>query len=82
MKPIFYLVTTLIELNECNIVDGHHLYANLKDAERAFKFELGGCRESFEGQVGNLLIDLPHCREWRNDDGYGYTVTLEEIQPK
>ena len=83
MNPaILYLVTVLIELNDTCVTDEHHLYASFDDAKRAFNYELAECRENFEGQDGEFLIDLDRCKEWRNEDGYGYTVTIEDIQIK
>jgi hypothetical protein len=82
MKPTFYLVTVLLEVCDTCITDEHHLYASFEDAERAFNYEVAACQENFEGQDGVSLIDLRGCREWRNADGYGFTVTIEEVQPK
>jgi hypothetical protein len=82
MKPIFYLVTVLLEVSDECITDEHYLYSSYADAERAFDYEVRECQANFEGQLGESLIDLQGCREWRNADGYGFTVTIEEIQPK
>jgi hypothetical protein len=82
MKPIFYLVTVLLEVSDECITDEHYLYSSYADAERAFDYEVAECQANFEGQLGESLIDLQGCREWRNADGYGFTVTIEEIQPK
>ena len=35
--------------------------------------------ENFDGQEGETLVDVETCREWRNEDGYGYTVGIEEL---
>jgi hypothetical protein len=82
MNTTFYLVTVLLELCDTCITDEHHLYASYADAQRAFNYEVAECQANFEGQQGQSLIDLQGCREWRNADGYGFTVTIEEIQPK
>jgi hypothetical protein len=82
MNTTFYLVTVLLELCDTCITDEHHLYASYADAQRAFSYEVAECQANFEGQQGQSLIDLQGCREWRNNDGYGFTVTIEEIQPK
>ena len=82
MKPTFYLVTVLLETSDTCITDEHHLYTSYADAERAFNYEVAECQANFEGQSGQSLIDLQGCREWRNADGYGFTVINEEIQPK
>ena len=37
--------------------------------------------ENFDGQEGETLVDVETCREWRNEDGYGYTVGIEELTP-
>ena len=83
MNPaILYLVTVLLELNDTCVTDEHHLYASLSDAKRAVNYELAECQQNFEGQNGEFLIDLDRCQEWRNEDGFGYTVCIEEIQAK
>jgi hypothetical protein len=78
----FYLVTVLLELCDTCITDEHYLYASYADAQRAFDYEVAECQANFEGQHGESLVNLQGCREWRNADGYGFTVTIEEIQPK
>ncbi len=80
MKQTFYLVTTLIEMSEC-VVDSHNLCSTIKKAEKAFKDEIKGCRENFFGRNGEFLIDIWGCQEWRTEDGYGYTVSIEEVMP-
>jgi hypothetical protein len=40
MKPIFYLVTVLLETSDTCITDEHHLYASYDDAQRAFNYEV------------------------------------------
>jgi len=81
MEQTFYLLTSLIEKTSDSISDTHRLFGTLEKAESAFLEELKECSENFDGQDGDLLIDLPRCREWRNGDGFGYTVTVEEVTP-
>ena len=80
MEQIFYLLATLIEKQD-SVSDGHALYRSLDDALKAFEQEIAECQENFVVRYGSTLIDLPRCREWRTEDGYGYTVTTEEIAP-
>lgn len=80
MEQRFYLLTTLIETQDC-VSDGHALYASFDDAMKAFEQEIADCQENFNERYGYTLIDLPRCKEWRTEDGYGYTVTIEEIVP-
>lgn len=80
MEQRFYLLTTLIETQDC-VSDGHALYASLDDAMKAFGQEIADCQENFNERYGSTLIDLPRCKEWRTEDGYGYTVTVEGIVP-
>lgn len=81
MKQTFYLVTSLIEMSEC-VVDRHTLCSTIKKAEKAFNEEIKASRENFFGRSGEFLIDIWGCQEWRTEDGFGYTVTIEEIEPK
>lgn len=81
MEQTFYLLTSLIEKTSDCINDAHRLFGTLEKAENAFLEELKECSENFDGQEGYLLIDLPRCREWRNENGFGYTVTVEEVTP-
>ena len=80
MEKAFYLITTLIEKEE-SISDYHSLYEKRGTAMNMFEIELAECAENFDGQKGAYKINLPMCHEWRNEDGYGYTVTVEEIKP-
>lgn len=80
MEKTFYLLTTLIEKEE-SISNYHSLYEKKETAMNMFEIELVECAENFEEQKGDFLINLSMCREWRNEDGYGFTVTLEEIKP-
>ena len=69
MEQTLYLLTTLIEMQD-SISDGHAPYRSLDDAMKAFEDEIADCQENF---------NLPRCKEWRTEDGYGYTVTVEEM---
>lgn len=80
MEQKFYLLATLIEMQD-SVSDGHALYRSLDDALKAFEQEIVDCQENFKVQNGSTLIDLPRCREWRTEDGYGYTVTIDEMIP-
>ena len=80
MEQKFYLLTTLIEMQD-SVSDGHALYVSLEDAVKAMEQEISECQENFDVHYGSLAIDLPRCREWRTEDGCGYTVTIEEIVP-
>ena len=80
MKQTFYLIATLIEMSD-EVSDFHALFENKEAALETFQKEISECAENFKGQIGEHLIDLPNCKEWRNEDGYGYTVSLEVITP-
>ena len=77
MKPTYFLVTTLIESDDC-VSDSHQLYSSLEAAQKAMEHELLEAQENFSDH-GERIIDLPSCVEWRNEDGYGYTVGIEEL---
>lgn len=80
MKPTFYLVATLIEMSEC-VSDSHTLCSTIEKAEKVFADDVRICQENFPGRDGEFLIDIWGCKEWRTEDGYGYTVSIEEIEP-
>ena len=81
MKQTFFLLATLIEMGD-SVSDSHTLFENKDTALETFNTEIEECAENFEGQSGEFLIDLPTCKEWRNEDGYGFTVSLEEVIPQ
>ena len=43
--------------------------------------EIKDCAENFNPERGEVVLDLERYHEWRNEDGYGYTVTIEAICP-
>lgn len=81
MNKKFYLVTTLIEYSAESITDAHALYEDYEKAKEAMAVAIEEASENFDGQEGETLVDVETCREWRNDDGYGYTVGVEELTP-
>ena len=81
MNKKFYLVTTLIEYSADSITDAHALYEDYGKAKEAMAVAIEEASENFDGQEGETLVDVETCREWRNDDGYGYTVGVEELTP-
>lgn len=81
MNKKFYLVTTLIEYSAESITDSHSLHADYEKAKAAMAVEIEEASENFDGQEGETIIDVETCREWRTEDGYGYTVGIEELTP-
>lgn len=77
----FYLVTSLIEYSAESITDTHTLYDDFDKAKTAMAVAVEEAAENFEGE-GEAIVDVETCREWRNDDGYGYTVGIEELTIK
>ncbi len=78
MQKTFYLVATLIEMSEC-VSDSHALFETTEKAYEHFKAEIKSAAENFEGQSGETVENIWGYKEWRNLDGYGYTVTIEEM---
>lgn len=72
-----YLVYTLIEQSDC-VSDCHALYANLERAKAAMDREIKEARENF--CKGEVLHDLERLYEFRNEDGYGFTVGIDEME--
>lgn len=81
MNKKLYLVTTLIECSAECITDTHALYGNYEKAKEAMAVEIEEAAENFDGREGETLVDVETCREWRTEDGYGYTVGIEELTP-
>lgn len=79
MEQKFYLLATLIEMQD-SVSDCHMLYSSLENALNAFEQEVADCQGNFNVKYGSFLIDLPRCKEWRTEDGFGYTVTIEEMK--
>lgn len=77
-QKCFYLVTTLIEFSD-SVSDGHALYASLDDAKRAMAKEVADAAENFNLSHGEYVLDLPYIREWRDADGGGFTIGIEEM---
>lgn len=77
-KDTFYLVYTLIEQNDC-ISDCHALYTTLDKAKAAMQSELEEASENFN--EGTVLHDMERLYEFRTEDGYGFTVGIDEIHP-
>lgn len=77
---ILYLVTTLIEMQD-SVSDGHALYISLDASLEAMAQEISECQANFNEHSGSTVLELPRCKEWRTEDGNGYTVAIEEIVP-
>lgn len=77
-KNTVYLVYTLIEQSDC-VSDCHALYATLERAKTAMNVEINGAMENF--CKGEVLHDLERLYEFRTEDGYGFTVGIDEMEP-
>lgn len=78
----YYLVTVLIEYSAESVTDAHYLYSDFTKAKEAMSVQIEEARENFDDQEGEYVVDVETCQEWRNDDGYGYTVGIEELTPQ
>ena len=77
-KTAMYLVYTFIEQYDC-VSDCHALYATLERAKAAMNVEIEEARENFG--KGEVLHDLERLYEFRTEDGYGFTVGIDEMKP-
>lgn len=77
----YYLVTVLIEYSAESVTDAHYLCTNINKAKETMSVQIDEARENFADQEGRCVIDVDTCQEWRNEDGYGYTVGIEELTP-
>ncbi len=78
MKKIF-LVTVLIEISDESPIDGHRAFTDYSKAKQAMSEEIENAQKYFEGWDGEVLVDVENCQEWRNEDVYGYTIGIEEL---
>jgi len=76
----FYLLTTLIEYGD-SVSDGHSLYSSLPKAKAAMAKEIAEAEQNFNLSHGETVLDLPRVREWRDVDGGGFTIGIEEVVP-
>ena len=76
-----YLVTVLIELHGQTPIDSHILCTSLDKAKEVLKTEIHTARNQFPVEPGVVLTSNDYCHEWRDNDGYGYTVGIEEMTP-
>lgn len=78
----YFLVTVLIEYSAESVTDAHFLFADFNKAKEAMSVQIEEARENFADQEGEYVVDVYTCQEWRNEDGYGYTVGIEELTPQ
>lgn len=74
----FYLVYTLIE-RDGETSDCHVLYSTLDKAKAAMRTEVEDAMDNFV--KGKAVHDLERLYEFRNEDGYGFTVGIDELKP-
>lgn len=74
-----YLVTVLIEIHGEPSTDSHILCKSLDKAKKIMKTEIHAAKALFLEETGFLHTDNEYCQEWRNEDGFGYTIGVEEI---
>lgn len=78
MKKI-YLVTVLIEESAECLIDAHTPFTDYDKARQAMSVAIEDAQKQFPDHKGELLVDVETYREWRTEDGYGYTVGIEEL---
>ena len=72
-----YLLSVLIEYAD-SVTDVHKVFGTECLAKVHMQREIAEVSENFTGP-GRRVIDMPTCVEWRDEDGYGYTVCVEEL---
>lgn len=80
MKTTLYLVATLIEHYDQPPTDAHALYADFATAKMAMQTEIEEGMENFTADKGEVILDLNTAYEWRDEDGNGLTVVIEEME--
>ena len=75
----FYLLTVLIEYSAECITDAHKLYDSLETAKVAMAIEIEEATENFAHRAGQTVTDVDTCQEWRDEEGFGYTIGIEEV---
>lgn len=74
----FYLVYTLIE-QDGESSDRHTLYSAIEKAKAAMASEIEEAMENFS--KGRVIHDTERLYEFRTEDGYGFTVGIDEMKP-
>lgn len=82
MKTTIYLVATFIEHYDQPPNDTHALYADFATAKKAMQTEIEDGMENFAANKGEVILDLDTVYEWRDEDGNGLTVTIQEMNVK
>lgn len=77
VQETFYLVHTLIE-RDGDASDYHALYSTFDKAKPAMRIEIEDAMENFA--QGKTEHDLDRLYEFRNEDGYGFTVGIDELK--
>ena len=77
----FYLLCALIERQE-GASTGHQLFKDKNEAIKAMDDEIKSCAENFNFDESKFDKSFGNHYEWRNQDGYGFEVWIEEIEPK
>ena len=78
MNKINLLNVLIEESAEC-LIDAHTPFADYNKARQAMSVEIDDARRHFDDREGEFLVDVETCQEWRTEDGYGYTVGIEEL---
>ena len=76
----FYLLCSLVEMEE-SVSTQHFLYTDRDKAINALEHEIYSCAENFNFDEGKFVVDNPTYYEFRDEDGYGFEVWIEEIKP-
>lgn len=78
MEQTFYLLCSVLEMPE-SISTQHFLYADRSQAINTLEPEIHSCAENFNFEDGKFETNNPTSYEFRNQDGYGFQVWIEEI---
>ena len=74
----FYLLYVLIEMSD-NVSDCHTPFKSLASAKEHMDSEIKSCKALFGST--EVLCDYEYYHEERTEDGYGFSIGIDEMTP-
>lgn len=75
----FFLLTSEIDHRKRFFQTFHQLFDDADKVRTAMAVEVETAAEAFADTEGERWTDSDSCQEWRDDEGYGYMITIQEL---